>query len=782
MKKFLPLFIVLIFSVVGVSAQQYTVSGFVRDGASGEPLVGANIYEPSLQIGVTSNQQGFFSIVLPAGNRVLQWSYVGYYLKSDTFYLGQDQQRIIELDEDYYIEEIEVEADPLGPIPDESSTPNTLNIPIDQLRSLPPVFGEIDIVKSIQMLPGIQAGLEGSSGFYVRGGSPDQNLYLLDGVPIYNINHSFGYFSPFNTDAISQFQLYKGGFPARYGSRLSSVMDVTLKEGNKKDFGGAAGISFVSFYGFLEGPIIQDKTSFSISARRSMPGILNIFNPFADLTGESENTAYFYDITAKVNHRISEKDQLTASFFRSKDKYGSSLTEQYTAGSSRIEEVNEDLVDWANTTAALRWSHVHSEKLFVNYALTYSEYLFNIRSTFKQTVQSDSGREETNYLIRYFTGVRDFSAKADYEYTPSAKHSIRFGGIYTKHYFAPGAIEANFQGPRIALDTILGPSRRIVSDEMAAYFEDDIRFNTRLRMNLGFRLSSYLVNGKAYLAPEPRASLRYSINANLAFKTSYAFMNQYLHMLSNSGLGLPIDLWFPSTENLGPQSAHQVTAAFVRTIRDNWEVSLEGYYKYLNNVIDYKEGSDFLDVQNNWESRVEQGIGQNYGLEFLVQKKFGSARGWLGYTLAWNRRKFNNINQGNWFYSRYDRRHQINLSASIPYSSRSTFSINIVYGSGYPITFPYGRYFDANGQVVFDYQQKNGYRLRSYFRIDVGYSNTKENTSGLKQEFILAVYNVLNRNNPYYMYISFDPQTGAPSAKEVSLIPFFPSITYRLSF
>jgi len=513
-----------------------------------------------------------------------------------------------------------------------------------------------------------------------------------------------------------------------------------------------------------------------------MPGVLNIFNPFFTVTDNYQNGAYFYDITAKVTHRISEKDKLTASFFRSKDKYSSTLTEQYVAGTSRIEEVSEDIVDWANTTAAVRWSHLHSSKLFANYALTYTEYLFNIRSSYNQVVQSDSGMSETNYLLRYYAGVRDFSAKADYEYSRSYKHSIRFGGIYTKHYFAPGALEANFQGPRISLDTLLGPARRITSDEMAVYIEDDIKLSTRLRANIGFRFSVYLVNGTSYFAPEPRVSLRYSINSDLAFKTSYSYMNQYLHMLSNSGLGLPIDLWFPATDKIGPQSAHQVTAALVRTIKDNWEISVEGYYKQLKNVIDYSEGRDFLDVQGSWESDVEQGIGQNYGLEFLVQKKFGDARGWLGYTLAWNRRKFDAINQGNWYYYRYDRRHQINLSASFPYSSRSAISFNFVYGSGYPITFPYGRYLDANGQVVFDYQQKNGYRLRYYMRFDVGYTNTKESNSGIKQEFMLAVYNVFNRSNPYYMYINFDPQTGTPVAKEVSLIPFFPSLSYRLSF
>lgn len=782
MKKFLQLFICLIISVVGVNAQKYTVSGFVHDGATGEPLIGANVYEPSLQIGTTTNQQGYYSLVLPAGKRVVQWSYVGYYMKSDSFYLGQDELRSPELDEDYYTDEIIVDADPLGPIPDESSIPNSISIPVDQLRLLPPVFGEVDLIKSIQMMPGVQAGLEGSGGFYVRGGSPDQNLILIDGVPVYNINHAFGYFSMFNADAISQFQLYKGGFPARYGSRLSSVLDVTLKDGNRKEFSGAAGISFVSFYGYLEGPIIQDKTSFSISARRSMPGVLNIFNPFFSLEDNYQNSAYFYDITAKVTHRISDKNKLTASFFRSKDKYSSTLTNQYVAGTSRIEEVSEDIVDWANTLGALRWSHVHSTKLFANYALTYTEYLFNIRSTYNQVVQSDSGREETKYLLRYFSGVRDFSTKADYEYTKSSKHALRFGGIYTKHYFAPGAIEANFQGPRISLDTLLGSSRRIMSDEMAVYIEDDIKVSTRMRANLGFRFSSYLVNGKAYFAPEPRVSMRYSVNSNLAFKTSYSFMNQYLHMLSNSGLGLPIDLWFPATEKIRPQTSHQITAAFVRTIKDNWEVSLEGYFKKLNHVIDYSEGSDFLNVQSSWENSVEQGIGQNYGVEFLVQKKFGNARGWLGYTLAWNRRKFDAINQGNWYYYRYDRRHQINLSASLPYSDRSAISFNIVYGSGYPITFPYGRYLDANGRVVFDYQQKNGYRLRYYLRFDVGYTNTKEGDSGLKQELMISIYNVLNRNNPYYMYINFDPQTGTPTAKEVSLIPFFPSISYRISF
>lgn len=783
MKKFLLLIILLIFSAVGVLAQQFSISGFVRDDASGEPLIGATIYEPNLKLGTTTNQNGYYNLVLPSGQRKVQWSYVGFYLKEDSFYLGQDIAQDINLQEDYYLNEIVVEPDEDNKIPDESSTPAGISIPMKQIRTIPPVFGEVDLIKAIQMMPGVQSGMEGSGGLYVRGGTPDQNLILLDGVPVYNINHAFGFFSAFNVDAISQFQLYKGGFPARFGSRLSSVLDITLKDGNSKTFSGAAGISLLSFYGYLEGPIIQDKTSFSFSARRTMPGILNIFNPLNSGTENEESGAYFYDVTAKVTHRFSEKDKLSLSFYRGKDKYFNIIKEQYQTGSSRVEETTEDELAWGNTTAVLRWAHVHNKRLFATYAVNYTEYLFSLQSSYQRAVQTDTSRTDVNYLIRYFAGIRDFSTKADYEYTPSYKHFLRFGAIYTLHAFAPGAIEVNFTGPAIQLDTILGPSRRILGNELAAYIEDDIKVSTRLRVNAGLRISAYFVNGRAFFAPEPRLSARYSFDSKLAFKTSYSYMNQYMHLLTNSGLGLPTDLWVPATDKIRPQSSHQFTAALVRTIKDNWEVSLEGYYKRLNNVIDYAEGTGFINAQSDWESRVEQGIGRSYGAEFLIQKRYGSMTGWLGYTLSWNRRQFDNINNGQWYYFRYDRRHQINLTGNFPLSDRNALSLNVVYGSGHPITFPYGRYLDANGNEVFDYQEKNGYRLRYYLRFDIGYTNTKESMrSGLKQEFMISIYNLLNRSNPYFIYLGYNSSNTARVAKEVSLLPFFPSFSYRLSF
>lgn len=770
---------VLILSAVQAFSQNFSISGFITDDETGEPLIGAVVFEPNLRLGATTNINGFYTLVLPSGDRKIEIRYVGYYVRLDSFYLGSNRSYSAALLPDSYLEEVVVNANDYS---DESSTPNAVNIPMHQIRAIPPVFGEVDLIKAIQMLPGVQSGTEGGSGLYVRGGTPDQNLILLDGVPVYNINHVFGFFSAFNVDAISQFQLYKGGFPARYGSRLSSVLEITLKDGNSKEFSGAAGISLLSFYGYLEGPIYEDKTSFSFSFRRTMPGILNLFNPLLTGTDNEVSGAYFYDLTAKVTHRFSEKDKLSLSFYRGKDKFYSRLNEQYFNGPTRVEDKYDNQLDWGNTTASLRWSHLVNSRLFSNHSVSFTEYKFNIREGFERIAQTDTSSSNSNYQLRYFSGIRDFAVKSDFEYIPSYKHYFRYGAIYTLHAFAPGAIEANFQTPSISLDTILGPSRRTLGSELAIYGEDDIKVNARLRANVGLRISTYLVNGKAYMAPEPRFSMRYSLSSKLAFKASYTWMNQYLHLLTNSGLGLPTDLWVPATEKIKPQSAHQVTAALVRTVKDNWEFSVEGYYKTMKNVLDYAEGAGFINTQSDWESRVEQGIGKNYGVEFLAQKKYGIVTGWLGYTLAWNLRKFDEINNGNWYYFRYDRRHQVNLSGSVKVSDRNAFSFNVVYGSGYPVTFPYGRYLDANGNEVFDYEVKNGYRMRYYLRFDVGYTNTRESyTSDVKQELMISIYNLLNRNNPYYLYLSYDA-TGKPVAKEVSLIPFFPSISYRISF
>ncbi|MBI1223522.1 MAG: TonB-dependent receptor plug domain-containing protein [Bacteroidetes bacterium] len=783
MKKFWLLCIVLILSEMGLSAQDFALSGIVRDAESGEVLVGAQVYDTKSKRETMTNNEGYYNLVVPAGHRIIEIYYTGYTMLSDTVYVGTSAEQDFGLLVNIYFEDDPVPSDD-APERQQSSTPDPLQIPSDQMRTMPPVFGEVDLIKNLQTMPGIQNGLEGSGGFYVRGGTPDQNLFLLDGVPVYNVYHAFGFFSSFNTQSINSMSLYKGGFPARFGSRLSSVTDLTLKDGSADQMHGSFSLGLVSFVANLEGPLSSSgKTTFSASFRRTIPPLLYALNPLATHSANEQSGAYFYDASLKVAHQISDKEKITFSFYRSKDKYYSKTTNQSASGTTRVEETFNNQLDWANTTGAIRYSRIHSPHLYAVYSVSYAEYIFNVRQDYSSTVQSDTGKQSTQYDLRYFTGIRDFTAKADYEYTRSYEHKIRFGFWETVHAFGTGVIEAKFHNQSSALDTILGPQSRKIGNELAAYVEDDIHVSDQVRMNAGMRLSTFLIGGKTYFAAEPRLSMRYMIDDKWAFKSSYAYNKQYLHMISNSGVGLPTDLWVPATPNIKPQSSQQVTAGFFRDSKDGMKFSVEGYYKWMNNVLDYAEGVSFASAQIDWEDRVKQGIGRAYGVEFLFQKKFGNVYGWLGYTLSWNKRKIDGINNDEWYYYRYDRRHQVNLMLGIPVNDRSSYSFNVVYGTGYPVTFPYGRYLDINGNQVFDYEKKNGYRLSYYLRFDVSYTGKRSLWGGdIQRELILSVYNLLNRNNPYYLYISTDPNTGKMQANQQSLLPFFPSFTYRLSF
>ena len=781
MKNRLLLSFFLIFSAVSLYSQQFSVSGFVRDKESGEALIGVMVMDQGAQRGTRSNENGYFNLIVPAGYRYIEFYLPGYEKYGDSVYLGADERLEVNLVEDIYFEEVYIDPDDKR-IPDEPAIPEPQSSTPQMIKNVPPVFGEVDLIKSIQFLPGIQGGVEASSGLHVRGGSPDQNLVQIDGVPVYNINHTFGFFSAFNTESVLNYNLYKGGYPARFGSRLSSVLDITMKDGNNQEIHGNASLSLISFSGYLEGPLYKDKTTFSASFRRTLPGIVNIINPLTTGASGERTGGYFYDGTVKLTHRVDERSKLSLTFYRGKDKFFSEIQDRSNSGGLRTEETRHDEINWGNTTVALRGSRAISKRLYGNVSLSYTEYQFNQIRRYNRVEETDSTRDETDYNLRYFSGIRDFSLKADFEYAYNYRHKLSYGFVNTVHAFAPGAIEAIFKGPGTNIDTTYGAARRIVANEAAVYLEDDIHWSNRLRTQIGLRVSSYFADNSFYYALEPRVSLRYSLSHKAALKLSYTRMNQYLHLLANSGLGLPTDLWLPSTAHVKPESAHQLTASVERTVADDMIFSVEVFYKWLNNVVDYSEGADFVDVQENWEGKVEQGVGRNYGLEVLFSKRYGEVTGILAYTLSWNRRQYEFINNGNWYYYRYDRRHQINFTANMDVTERNTIAFSGIFGTGYPVTFPHGRYVDINGNEVFDYEMKNGYRLRYYLRFDVALTNKRENYySGLRQEFVISIYNLFNRRNPYFLYVDRDAGQGFV-AKEVSIFPLFPSVTYRLLF
>jgi hypothetical protein len=774
-------FITLIFNSLQLFSQQYILYGYLFDDENGEPLAGARIYEPLLDLGTVTGPSGFFSLALPAGYRIIYYSKEGYYMEKDTVYLGRDEPVKISLlpDEDLNEANNDSVSGGQGILP----VTGGQNISLQQLRYMPPVFGEADLLKSMQMMPGIQSGLEGSNGMYVRGGTPDQNLILMDGVPIYNINHAFSFFSGFSNEALKDFQVYKGGFPARFGSRISSVVDISLKEGNPQHFSGSAGSSLVSFYGFLEGPVYKDKTTVFLSFKRSMPGLINILNPLASYTGGNESSgSYFYDLSGKITHRISDKDRIYLSFYNGGDKFFSLEEDQYISGVARVKETYDARLYWGNNAASLRWEREISPRKTAQYSLGFSRYQLNVSEEFKRIAQTDTSRDASSILFHYFSGIQDFSIKADHEQVLDSRHRLRYGAIYTLHASAPGAVNVSFNVPGFDLDTLLGPPKRFLSHELAAYIEDDIRWSSRLRTNIGLRLSSYFFPSGSYLLPEPRFSGRYLPGRGISLKGSYALMAQYLQVINNNMTGFPIDLWIPASAGIRPQQAHHYTLGLGKSIDTYWEISAEAFYKKMLHTIDYSENSSFIGSGNDWQQDIRQGKGRAYGAEFLLQKKLGQVSGFLGYTLAWNKRQFDDINGGREYDFRYDRRHSFSFSSVIQVSSRHIFSFNVVYGSGNPVTFPFGRYFDADGNEVFDYVEKNSYRMKNYYRVDLAYTNIRNRwDSDISQEFTISVYNLFNRFNPYYMYLSYNA-AGRPVAKEANMLPFFPSFVYRIRF
>ncbi len=773
------------FALIAVQAclaQNYYVNGYVTDKETGEPLSNVHIYEPNMRLGTLSNQDGYFMLRLPGGKRLLRVALAGYNAFQDTFFIDQKKMLKVELSVD--------------PFPEDGSQAPTFymdHLPGDEqitsanFEYIPQVLGEFDLVKNLQFLPGVQSGLEGSSGLFIRGSSQDQNLFLLDGIPMYNTNHLFGFFSAFNIDAVSGFRLYKGAMPAKYGSRSSSVVDISLKEGNAYEPSGKIGLGLLNVYGFLEFPIFSEKTTLAISGKRSIPGITDIVNPvYNPLLESSEPRSFFYDLSAKLTHRFSDKDKLNLIYYSAKDLYGQSQRDVTTSGQAQIrDEVNEE-VKWANHVAGIQYTRLHSPRLYARYSLNYVRYSFDVNETLDRTVTDNGITSNANFDFNYNSGIDEILARADFEYRKNESHMYRFGVWQSNRRFRQGRIDATISNLGVDLDTAIGFSEALWSNELAFYAEDDIQVNSRLHTKVGMRLSTYHTSGKFWVRPEPRVSFGYLINDKMVLNGSYIYASQFIHLLSNSGIGIPTDLWLPATENIGPQGNHQASLGMQYRLAKAYELSAEVYYKAMRQVTGYREGTSPLDIQLDWEQRILQGNGEAYGLELMLQKQFGDLNGILAYTLARSTRQIEGINGGRKYNFRYDRRHQVSLNLIFKRNQRNHFAFNIVYGTGYPITFPYGRFKDINGRVVFDYQDKNGYRLKDYFRVDIGLISRRglagrDINTRFVQEFNISVYNLLNRFNPVYLYLSQNDQ-GDYEATEVALFPFFPAFNYRIKF
>jgi len=774
-------------------AEIFTISGYVQDGESGEKLIGANVYDADTYEGSITNTYGFFSISLPAGIKNITFSYIGYEDQSISIDLSADQSMTIDLEVQNVLQEVEIVADKQRNIAEESSM-STIEIPILQIKKIPALLGEVDVLKALQLLPGVQSGGEGTSGLYVRGGSPDQNLILLDGVPVYNASHLFGFFSVFNSDAIKDVKLVKGGYPARYGGRLSSVLDITLKEGNMKEIHGAGSIGLISSKLMLEGPIKTDKTSFLISARRTYADL--IFKPLIrqGFASEGEGSSgdagvFFHDINAKINHVFSDRDRLYLSAYTGKDSFF-----------AKFKDESDNYVDsglfgfgWGNITSALRWNHLWTPKLFSNATLTYSRYNLNLDVNSKSEDLLDNQVNEVG--LQYNAGIRDIAAKLDYDYYPNPNHFIRFGVSATHHKFEPGGFDFIIRDEGFTLDTIFG-QENINSQEFDAYVEDDMKISEKLKANVGIHLSGFNVQNTFYASAQPRLSMRYLIKEDQSLKFSYARMTQFINLLTSEGIGLPTDLWVPTTAKIKPQQSWQVAAGYAFKVSEDLNMTVEAYYKAMDNLVSYKEGEGlFEESTTDWGDRVTQGSGTAYGMELFLQKQTGGLTGWVGYTLSWSNRQFEEINFGEEYPFRYDRRHDISIVAQYEISDRIDIAGTWVYGTGNAVTLANSTYKILAPRVggtsereVEDYIAQNNFRMPAFHRFDIGINFTKQKNIH-KRVWSFGAYNAYNRRNPYFLFIDDNTTIDdngnrivQKSLKAQSLFPIIPYFSYSFTF
>jgi outer membrane receptor for ferrienterochelin and colicin len=767
-----------------VSAQRSTVSGIISEKGTGENLIGASVFNTSTLQGTTSNTYGFYSLTLSGDSVNLRFSYVGYQSASIRFHLKGDTTINIALENADMLQEVEVTASSEDEIQN-STRMGTIDIPIEQIKSMPALLGETDVFKVLQLLPGVQSGAEGSSGLYVRGGGPEQNLILLDGVPVYNASHLFGFFSVFNADAINHVELIKGGFPARYGGRLSSVIDISMKEGDQQKIKGEGSIGLIASRLTIEGPIKKNTTSFIVSGRRTYIDLLARPLIQASSEGDAIGGYYFYDLNAKINHKINDRNRIYLSTYMGDDKAYARYREAYQPEPDRRVEYEDSFgLKWGNITTALRWNKIVNNKLFTNLTATYSRYRFNVFTEYEEVTTENSETEKYYYKAAYNSGIRDYALKLDFDYLPSPDHYIKFGAQTMRHLFTPGVF--NFVSTEQS-DTTLGP-HRIFATESLIYIEDDIRLSDRLKLNAGIHASGFNVRGKFYGSIQPRVSGRFLISPALSAKASFAQMTQYIHLLTNSGIGLPTDLWVPATPLVGPEKSYQTSVGTAYNLKGKYEISLEAYYKKMEGLIEYKEGASYVDIEGDWQTKVESGEGFSYGTELFLQKKTGRISGWVGYTLSWTNRTFENINFGKTFPYRYDRRHDTEIAFFYDIASNKNISLTWVYGTGAAVSLPLAEYPSAEQNNPFSfgegnvkyYDGRNQYRMAAYHRLDAGYTIKKKTKWG-ERSWTFGIYNMYNRRNPFFIDIGRD-NDGKKRFIQYSLFPLIPSFAYHFKF
>jgi len=791
-KSFSTLILFLILLTTHVFSQSFTIRGYVTDETNGELLLNANIYEQHGLKGTITNSFGFYSLSLPKGSYSIVCSFVGYQTRLLEINLQKDTIIDFKLATKADLEEITI----VGQKIDSKLTSTQMSkvdLQMEKVQSLPGFLGEADVIKTIQLLPGVQSGTEGTSGLYVRGGGPDQNLILLDDVPVYNAEHLFGFFSVFNPDAIKSVSFYKGGFPARFGGRLSSVLDIRMKDGNDQELHGNVSVGLIASKLNLEGPLVKGKTTFNLSARRTYADLLA--QPFIKL-GSSGNDAggyFFQDLNLKISHKFSDRNRIYLSAYTGQDK--AYFRSSYIDNQDNEKWENKDKfhLGWGNITTALRWNYLISNKLFANTTLTYSRYLFDVQ---ENTTQKNltTGKNGDEFGLAYKSGIEDFGLKIDFDYFPSPNHRVKFGGSVIDHTFRPGILAFKESDTSSKIDTTYG-NPNIRAQEIYAYLEDNVDLGSRLSVNFGLHASGFFVDNTFYPSLQPRISTRFMASDRLSFKAAYSKMSQNIHLLSSSTISLPTDLWLPTTKKVKPQTSHQFALGGVYQVNQAIDLSVEGFYKSMNNLLEYKDGASFVGATTGWEDKVEMGKGWSYGLEFLLEKKIGKTTGWLGYTWSKTERQFDNLNWGQKYYARYDRRHDINFVLTHRFSKRFDVGLTWVYGTGNSVTLPTQNvssamlpYVPVWGDTSYEYYgQRNNYRMPAYHRMDVGFNFHKQKKYGIRT-WNIGFYNVYSRQNPFFLYFESTTeaeykQTGkSRKLNQLSLFPIIPSISYSYKF
>ncbi|HEY4935910.1 MAG TPA: TonB-dependent receptor [Puia sp.] len=774
MNKWFFIFIILLSELASYGQIRHTISGTVKENRTGETLIGASVYLLELPRSASlSNAYGFYSITAPAGHYTLVISFAGFMPDSVKIDLDRDLSRAIEMiQRNTELQEVVVSSVRQT---DNVTKPlmGVMKLSVKEIQDLPVIFGEKDILKSLQLLPGVQSASDGSSGFYVRGGTMDQNLILLDEATVYNPSHLLGFFSTFNSDAIKDVTLYKGAIPAEYGGRLASVLDVRMNEGNSKEYQVSGGLGLISSRLNIEGPIEKDNGSFIVSARRTYA---DLFLKLSKDTNTRNSSLYFYDINAKANYKLGDKDHIYLSGYFGKDFLGLG---------------NSFGIDYGNSTATFRWNHILNSRLFSNTSLIYSKYNYDIDVT--------SGNND----VAINSYIRDYHFKEDMQYFVGPGNKINFGldviGITT----SPGVITAAPQSDNFNSTSV--PDKHAI--ESALYFSQELSLSDKLNVNYGLRASLFTILGpgafytydssgnavdtanygsgqvvKNYFNLEPRFSMSYQLTDNSSVKFSYTRTTQNLHLLSNSTSSNPTDVWIPSSNNVKPEIADQVSAGWFRNFKDNqYEFSTEIYYRNMQNQIDYKNGAQLI-ANVNVESQLIFGKGRSYGLELFLKKKYGKLSGWVSYTLSRTERQFTQVNNDSWYPANQDRTNNLSVVGIYKLNKKWTFSADFVYYTGNAVSWPSGKY-EVNGQAAFFYVERNGYRMPSYNRLDIGVTLQGKKKKKFESNWNFSVYNAYGRENPYSISFQQDPgDLTKTQAVQWSLFRWVPSITYNFKF